>query len=168
LTLIQTAAKGLFLDKVSVPGVVLSGHNTWMNSYGEDELGVPVEPEPWQLHYIDCMVCHLTTLSSTICYGQSCKGRCRAESDSKLNCRPTCEGEPPLPYALLVNCVCLLVCVRKPHCQRKGCSMQGSSQTQKQSSCALYVVRRWGNGRSELLKLSYFMHLRSYRRFRSL
>jgi hypothetical protein len=74
LTLIQTAAKGLFLDKISVSGVVLSGYNTWMNSYGEDELAVPVEPEPWQLHYIDCMVCHLTTLSSTICYGAELQG----------------------------------------------------------------------------------------------
>jgi hypothetical protein len=51
---IITCWQGLFLHKISVPGVVLSEYNTWMNSYGEDELGVPVEPEPWQLQYIGC------------------------------------------------------------------------------------------------------------------
>jgi hypothetical protein len=47
---IITCWQGLFLQSISVPGVVLSAYNTWMSSYGEDEKGKLIEPEAWQLH----------------------------------------------------------------------------------------------------------------------
>jgi hypothetical protein len=108
-----------------VPGVVLSGYNTWMNSYGEVD-GVSIEPEPWQLQYICCGLPIDNTVEHYDAIGRSCKGGCRAErgklvittslSPSRasyytLKCRPTCEGESPLPYASPVICVCVCVCV---------------------------------------------------------
>jgi hypothetical protein len=76
---IITCWQGLFLDKISVPGVVLSGYNTWMNSYGEDEHGMPIKPEPWQLQYICCGLPIDNTIEHYNAIGQSCEGRCRAE-----------------------------------------------------------------------------------------
>jgi hypothetical protein len=75
---IITCWQGLFLDKISVPGVVLSGYNTWMNSYGEVD-GVSIEPEPWQLQYICCGLPIDNAVEHYDAIGRSCKGRCRAE-----------------------------------------------------------------------------------------
>jgi hypothetical protein len=77
---IITCWQGLFLQSISVPGVVLSAYNTWMRSYGgEDESGEPTEPEPWQLHYIGCGLPVDNSSEHSDAHGQSCKGMCRAE-----------------------------------------------------------------------------------------
>ena len=77
---IITCWQGLFLQSISVPGVVLSAYNTWMRSYGgEDESGEPTEPEPWQLHYIWCGLPVDNSSEHSDAHGQSCKGMCRAE-----------------------------------------------------------------------------------------
>jgi hypothetical protein len=79
---IITCWQGLFLQFINVPGLVISGYNTWINSYGEDENGIPIEPEPWQLHYIGCgLPAHKdNSVEHYDDMGQSCRGRCRAEA----------------------------------------------------------------------------------------
>jgi hypothetical protein len=76
---IITCWQGLFLQSISVPGVVLSAYNTWMSSYGKDESGNLIEPEPWQLHYIGCGLPLDNSLEHKDAHGQSCTGLCRAE-----------------------------------------------------------------------------------------
>jgi hypothetical protein len=76
---IITCWQGLFLKSISVPGVVLSAYNTWMSSYGEDDNGNRIEPEPWQLHYIGCGLPVDNSEEHSDAHGQSCQGMCRAE-----------------------------------------------------------------------------------------
>jgi hypothetical protein len=76
---IITCWQGLFLQSISVPGVVLSAYNTWMSAYGQDESGQPTEPEPWQLHYIGCGLPEDNSSEHSDAQGQSCNGMCRAE-----------------------------------------------------------------------------------------
>jgi hypothetical protein len=77
---IITCWQGLFLNMINVPGVVLSGYNTWMNAYGKDQSGDPVEPEPWQLQYVCCGL-PLDSVSHHFDeHEQSCSGMCRAEA----------------------------------------------------------------------------------------
>jgi hypothetical protein len=76
---IITCWQGLFLQSISVPGVVLSAYNTWMSAYGEDESGNLIEPEPWQLHYVGCGLPVDNSTEHCDAHGQSCKGMCRAE-----------------------------------------------------------------------------------------
>jgi hypothetical protein len=76
---IITCWQGLFLQAISVPGVVLSAYNTWMSAYGEDESGNLIEPEPWQLHYIGCGLPLDSSSEHCDAHGQSCKEMCRAE-----------------------------------------------------------------------------------------
>ena len=89
---IITCWQGLFLQAINAPGLVLSGYNTWMYAYGEDERGQSVEPEPWQLQYVCCGLPMDNAVEHYDAAGQSCRGRCRAEpgtlvikrSDDKL------------------------------------------------------------------------------------
>jgi hypothetical protein len=76
---IITCWQGLFLQAIDVPGVVLSGYNTWMNAYGEDETGHSVEPEPWQLQYVCCGLPIDDAVEHYDATGKSCQGKCRAE-----------------------------------------------------------------------------------------
>eukprot|EP00953_Heterococcus_sp_UTEX-ZZ885_P030332 16033-Heterococcus_DN1.PRE.1 len=57
----------------------MSAYNTWMCSYGKDESGKLIEPEPWQLHYIGCGLLFDSSSEHSDAHGQTCKGMCRAE-----------------------------------------------------------------------------------------
>jgi hypothetical protein len=75
---IITCWQGRFLKPINVPGIVLSGYNTWMNGYGEDEEGQSTEPEPWQLHYVGCGLPTNDCEEHCNANGNSCSGRCKA------------------------------------------------------------------------------------------